>query len=137
MFKERLKSGCAYEKRQVESKHALLSTLAITIPVAWQLLALRGIERSHPDAPANLVLTARQITVLRACAKDKYKIDLPVSPNVRDVLRMIARFGGYLTWNRRPGWMVLARGMNKLRDYEHGWRMAVEAMKRGDLPQDW
>lgn len=132
-----IKSGCAYEKRQVESKHALLSTLAITIPVAWQLLALRGLERSHPDAHANLVLTARQITVLRACAKDKYKLDLPAEPTVREVLRVIARFGGYLTWNRRPGWMVLARGMNKLRDYEHGWRMAVEAMKRGDLPQDW
>ncbi len=135
-FFKAIKSGCAYEKRQVESKHALLSTLAITLPVAWQLLCLRGLERSHPDAPASVVLTARQITVLRACAKDKYKVDLPASPLVRDVLRMVARFGGFLTWNRQPGWMVLARGMNKLRDYEHGWRMAVDAMKRGVLDQD-
>jgi hypothetical protein len=41
-----LKTGCAYEKRQLESRQSLLNALAIFAPVAWLLLRLRRLARS-------------------------------------------------------------------------------------------
>ena len=40
-FFKAIKTGCAYEARQLESAHARLIALALCIPVAWQMVALR------------------------------------------------------------------------------------------------
>ena len=53
-----LKTGCAYEKRQLESLDTLLVALALLAPIAWQLLLLRHVARALPDAPARVALTA-------------------------------------------------------------------------------
>jgi hypothetical protein len=45
-----LKTGCAYESRQFESRHALLNILALTLPVACEVLALRSRTRDCLDA---------------------------------------------------------------------------------------
>jgi hypothetical protein len=45
-----LKTGCAYESRQFESRHALLNILALKLPVACEPLALRSRTRDRPDA---------------------------------------------------------------------------------------
>ena len=66
-----LKTGCAYEKRQLESSDSLLNALAIFIPIAWKLLQLRSLARSAPDAPADAVLTPLQLSVLRTTTKAK------------------------------------------------------------------
>lgn len=47
-----LKTGCAIEKRQLESKHALVNALAVLIPIAWRLLRLRALARENASAPA-------------------------------------------------------------------------------------
>lgn len=52
-----LKTGCAYEKSQLETLHALLNLLAIQAVVAWQLLRLRTIARDDPQRPATHVLS--------------------------------------------------------------------------------
>ena len=47
-----LKTGCQIEKRQMESYGALRIALALFLPIAVRLLALRDAARSEPDAPA-------------------------------------------------------------------------------------
>jgi hypothetical protein len=42
-----IKSGCAYEKRQLESFETLINALAIFIPIAWRLLLLRTLARKY------------------------------------------------------------------------------------------
>ncbi len=117
-----LKTGCAYEKRQLESLDTLLVALALLAPIAWQLLLLRHLARALPDAPARVALTARQIRVLRAVGGT-----LPQRPTTRDALRAVARLGGHLRQNGEPGWLVLGRGMQKLLRMEAGWAAAEQA----------
>ena len=117
-----LKTGCAYEKRQLESLDTLLVALALLAPIAWQLLLLRHLARALPDAPARVALTARQIRVLRAVGGT-----LPQRPTTRDALRAVARLGGHLRQNGEPGWLVLGRGMQKLLRMEAGWAAVEQA----------
>lgn len=118
-----LKTGCAYEKRQLESSDSLLNALAIFIPIAWKLLQLRSLARSEPDAPADAVLTPLQLSVLRTTTKAK----LSPQPTVREAMLAVASLGGHLKRNGDPGWQVLGRGLEKLLAYEEGWRAATQA----------
>jgi hypothetical protein len=124
-FFKAIKTGCRYEDLQLETARALLLALPIYAAVAWRLLRLRWMDRHAPDAPASHVLTQAQLAVLRAKRKRDGK-PLPLSPTVRDVLTAIARLGGHLPQNGRPGWQVLGRGMDKLLDMELGWLAAME-----------
>jgi hypothetical protein len=124
-FFKALKTGCALEARQLESREALLRILAIFLPIAWQLLLLRHVSRTMPDAPATVVLTETQVNVLAACGT----IALSTAPTVREALLAVARLGGHIENNGNPGWLTLARGMAKLRNYVIGWaaRDALQA----------
>jgi len=120
-----LKTGCQYEKRQLESAQSLLNALAILAPVAWRLLLLRHLARAPKRAPASDALTAKQLEVLRAVAKRP----LPRNPSARDAMLAVAALGGHLKNNGDPGWLVLGRGMHDLLLLELGWRAREQAEK--------
>jgi len=122
-----LKSGCSYEKRQLESYHALRNALAFFVPTAWRLLLLRTEARSRPDAPAETVLTQDQLEVLRASNRTK----LPPSPTTHDAWLAIAILGGHLRRNGDPGWMVLGRGLQKLDILTAGWCLRKSSERCG------
>jgi hypothetical protein len=122
-FFKALKTGCAYEQRQLESLDTLLVALGLLVPIAWQLLLLRHLARDLPDAPAAVVLTRRQLQLLRASSRGR----LSPTATVVDALRLIARLGGHLKQNGEPGWLVLSRGMQTLRSMEAGWIAATGA----------
>lgn len=115
-----LKTGCAYEKRQVEDLHGLLNVLALYAPIAWQLLLLRSEARREPDRPAHAVLTETQVEVLRVFAKKP----LPQTPTVRDAWLAIAALGGHIKRNGEPGWQTLGRGYDRLLTLVQGWSAA-------------
>ena len=115
-----LKSGCAYQKRQLESKPRLLNALAILAPIAWALLRLRHLSRQKPDAPAAAVITHRQTKILRRMpATKEMKLD-----TVRDALLAVARLGGHLKHNGDPGWRAITDGFHELLKAELGYRLA-------------
>jgi hypothetical protein len=91
-FNAALKTGCAYEARQFESRQALLTMLALSLPIACELLWLRSRARSDPSAPATDVLTLRQIVVLRQLGSRP----LTPNPTARDALLAVAALGGHL-----------------------------------------
>ena len=122
-----LKTGCAYEKRQLESLETLLVALALLAPIAWQLLLMRHLARDVPETRATVALTARQIAILRATPGGAI---LGTTPSIRDALLVVARLGGHLRQNGEPGWLVLTRGMQKLRDRETGWVAAERARRK-------
>jgi hypothetical protein len=121
-----LKTGCAYEKRQLESLDTLLVALALLAPIAWQLLLLRHLARVLPAAPAHVVLTPRQLLVLRASPGGA---TLSPQPTTKEALRAVARLGGHLRQNGEPGWLVLGRGLQKLLQREAGWAAAEQARR--------
>jgi Transposase DNA-binding/Transposase DDE domain len=115
-----LKTGCAYESRQLEDFNSLVNVLAVFAPIACTLLDLRSEARRTPDAPAELVLSKTQIEVLRALGRVK----LPEAPTQRDVLLAVAALGGHIKWNGDPGWLTLARGYADLLMLTSGWEAA-------------
>ena len=127
-FFKALKTGCAYEKRQLESLQTLLVALALLAPVAWQLLLLRHLVQTAPESPATAVFTARQLDVLRASSTRT-----PLGPRltIAEALLALARLGGHLRQNGSPGWLVLGRGLQKLALMESGW-IAAQQAKRCD-----
>lgn len=112
-----LKTGCAFEKRQLESYPALLKALAVLAPIAWRLLLIRNLERSEPEAPATEAITKRQVEILKEISKRP----LSESPTIKETLLAIAALGGHLKNNGPPGWQILGRGYNELLSIERGW----------------
>lgn len=125
-FFKALKTGCAFEKRQLESFHALMNALSLFCVIAWRLLLLRTMARDNPSARAEDALTARQVRLLRALpAVDEARfrrVKLPSRATAKDVLLAVAGLGGHLTKNGFPGWEVLNRGYEALLLLELGWR---------------
>jgi len=125
-FFKAVKTGCAYEQRQLESYHALDNALATFLPIAWRLLVLRTMARAEPDLPATLALTSGQIAILRAVGRTK----LPLRPTLRNALLAVAALGGHLKNNGEPGWQVLWRGMRQLLAMELAWNASAAAHRR-------
>jgi len=125
-FFKALKTGCAYEQRQLESLETLLVALALLAPVAWQLLALRHLARTAPKESAHAVLSVRQLQLLRTV---RAGAALAHTVSIRDALLALARLGGHLKQNGEPGWRVLGRGMQKLLLMETGWAAAEHARR--------
>ena len=113
-----LKTGCAMEKRQLETLDALLNALGLFIPIAWNLLRLRVLSRQ--EQPASKVLNPTQLKVLRASSKK----ELPEHLSVRDAMLAVAKLGGHLKRNGDPGWITLGRGFERLLILEEGWKLA-------------
>jgi Transposase DNA-binding/Transposase DDE domain len=130
-FFKALKTGCSIEKRQLTDYEALLRALALFIPVAWHLLALRTAAHAERPVGASSLLSELQLTVLRALVLEK-KIHLPEAPTVREVLWAIAAAGGHLKRNGDPGWLTIGRGYDKLRIAEVGWTLAAAQFQRSD-----
>jgi hypothetical protein len=122
-FFKALKTGCAFESRQLESLHALQNALASSLPIAWRLLHLRTLATTDSRASAPRVLDEDELAVLRAKARRA----LPPRPTVRDVYLAIASLGGHLKHNGDPGWTTLARGLETLIALTDGYRLAKNA----------
>lgn len=120
-----LKTGCAYEKRQLESVRALLNALAVLAPIAWRLLVLRRIAREHADTPASAALSPIQLKCLRFAYRKRRKRELPKKPTVRDAMLAVAALGGHIANNGDPGWQVLGRGFDTLLTIVEGYLLAA------------
>ena len=131
-FFKALKTGCALEKRQLESYQSLTNAMAVFVPIAWQLLLLRNVSRTEPEAPATAALTPTQVQVLRVFVP---KAKLSETPNVRQALLAVATLGGHLKNNGEPGWLVLGRGLEELLLLERGWTAALSLQRRKKLDQ--
>lgn len=112
-----LKTGCVVQERRLESLDALTTMLALSLPIAVELLALRALARTEPSAPAELVLGKQALAALRHISHRP----LPGNPTVQDALWCIAGLGGHIKNNGPAGWQVLQRGMEKFVAFAAGW----------------
>jgi hypothetical protein len=112
-----LKTGCVVQERRLESLDALTTMLALSLPIAVELLALRTLARADSTSPATTVLTTQQLAALRHLSHRP----LPATPTVQDALWCIAGLGGHIKNNGSPGWQVLQRGMEKFMAFAAGW----------------
>ncbi len=104
-----LKTGCSYERRQLETRGALLNALALFTPIAVGLLRLRSIARMKTQATASDVLSPHQLQALRYLS-DKFRAEK--SATAEKAFDASAALGGHLPQNGNPGWQVLWKGFS-------------------------
>ncbi|HEY9155793.1 MAG TPA: IS4 family transposase [Opitutaceae bacterium] len=126
-FFKALKTGCAFEKRQLESFHALSNALAVFAIVAWRMLLTRAVTRTYPNGAATTVLAPTELQLIR------HRLKLPKLPTTpKEALYAVARLGGHLKRNGDPGWLTLGRGFEKLLFLQAGWNAALAHFSLGD-----
>lgn len=113
-FFKALKSGCAIEKRQLESIRSVTNALAVSLPIAWILLRLRHLSRDQPDRPAATLLSPLMLTCLRVLVLERTRHQLPARPTCKQLTWAVAALGGHIKNNGEPGLIVLGRGLAKL-----------------------
>jgi hypothetical protein len=127
-----LKTGCALEKRQLESFESLRNAAATLLPIAWRLLRLRSQAADDPEALASTLLDAVELKVLRARSRHP----LPPKPTRREAVLAIAALGGHLKRNGEPGWQTLGAGLQKLLTLAEGYRLARPARRKAKTGVD-
>ena len=119
-FFKALKTGCAFDERQLGDYEGLINALAVFVPIACRLLALRSAAHHDADGPATRVLEPDEIEVLRVLGRRP----LPQNPTTRDALLAVAALGGHIKWAPDPGWLTISRGFTELALLTRGWRAA-------------
>jgi hypothetical protein len=120
-----LKNGCQVEALQLGAIERLERALALYLVVAWRIAWLMRTGRSCPDLEADLFFDADEIRSAYLLTDLKQ----PDKPRLAEVLRLIARLGGFLArkGDGQPGakaiWLglkevhVAARTLKKLRAF--------------------
>ncbi|MFT6629839.1 MAG: hypothetical protein ACJA1R_003122 [Flavobacteriales bacterium] len=119
-FSKAIKTGCSFEKRQSELAGALLNVLALTLPIAWQLLWIRHQASHTHERRAEDLFKPDILALLRHLTPRHAWGDDP--PTVTDVYWAIARIGGHTRRNTHSGWLVLGRGLEDFWKYLEGAR---------------
>lgn len=119
-----LKSGCEFEKRQLDTADRLEKCLAIDIVVAWRILFMVKIGREHPNLPCTTLFENDEWQALY-CYVNK-TTDIPEHiPSLQETVRMVAKLGGFMGRNcdGDPGVTVLWRGLHRLNDITQSFRI--------------
>jgi hypothetical protein len=122
LFHKILKSGCAVEKRQLETAGGLMCCLVLDSIIAWRVLFLTMLGRSLPDLPCTALFEEEEWKSLY-CFVHKTKRP-PASPmTLGEATLMVGRLGGFLGRKRdgHPGAMVIWRGLQKLWFIRASW----------------
>ena len=117
-----LKSGCKVEDCRLRTAQRLFLFLALHSIIAWRLFWLTYVNRCLPDAPCSAVLAEHEWQALYATIHRTQALPQQL-PTVRQVVRWIARLGGFLGRKRdgEPGVTVIWRGWQRLSDISATW----------------
>ena len=124
-----LKSGCRIERLQLEQVERWARAIVSYSVVAWHVLWLTYLGRNDPEAPGTQVISpaAWHALVVGVAQGDAAHV-----PRVADVLRAVAKLGGYIGRRRDgpPGLKVVWRGWTKLETLLLGWEAAHHDLDR-------
>lgn len=114
-FHKCLKTGCAIEKRQFESPHALKNMIAIMSIHAVRLLRMRHLADNQQDLPVQTILTEQETEVVKILAKKYLKPTDLIDAKAESVLWLVlllGRMGGHQGFRAKglPGWQTIFKG---------------------------
>jgi hypothetical protein len=121
VFHKILKSGCKAEESKLRTAERLVNLISVFCILSWRVFWMTMINRSAPDAPPGIALTATEMELLDRLVNDRGKTFLH-QKTIGTYLTKIARLGGYLAraTDPPPGNMVMWRGLSRLTDIELG-----------------
>lgn len=113
-----LKSGCKFERLQMDKFMTLEKALSLYSIVAWRLLSITYIVRVNPDGWDQEAISDIERTVLERTTGKKMK-------NIRDALLAIASLAGFVSVPSAPmpGVKVIWRGYCILHSLVEGYRL--------------
>lgn len=120
------KEGCRVEALQLGTMERIERALALFLVVAWRIARLMRLGRTLPDLDAALLLEPEEWQAAYILAKKP----LPKKPpRLNEVLRLIARLGGFLGRKRdgEPGVKTIWLGLQRIMDFAAGIKFAREA----------
>lgn len=113
----------------MRNSERLTNFIALCCIVGWRVFWLTMINRAAPEAPACVVLTETELTVLNTVVKPlPRKRDATSNHSVSGAMLKLARLGGYLApaCDPPPGSLVIWRGLSRLADLHLGFLAARE-----------
>jgi hypothetical protein len=112
-----LKNGCKVEELQLGTIDRIERALALYLVVAWRIAHLMRMGRTCPDLDAKLFFDLDEIQAAYLLNKKL----APSAPSLNDVLRMIARAGGFLArkGDGEPGAKTIWEGLRDVRASAH------------------
>lgn len=112
-----LKNGCCVEELQLGTIERIERALALYLVVAWRIAYLMRMGRTCPDMDAKLFFDPDEIQAAYLLNKTL----APPEPRLNEVLRMIARVGGFLARKSdgEPGAKTIWEGLRDVRASAH------------------
>ena len=112
-----LKTGCAFETRQLASAANLERALSLYSVIAWWVLYATLLARLTPDVPCTVLLDLEEWQTLY-CAIHKTTTPPATPPSLGQAVRWVAHLGGFpgRKGDGPPGPLVLWRGLTRLLD---------------------
>jgi hypothetical protein len=107
-----LKNGCQVEELQLGTIERLERALALFLVVAWRVTYLMRLGRTCPDLDARLFFDPDEIRAAYLLTKTPRS----VQPKLNEVLRLVARLGGFLARKSdgEPGAETIWKGLTKV-----------------------
>ena len=130
MFFHVLKNGCRIEALQLGSIEKIERALVLYMVVAWRIARLMRLGRSCPDLDAQLMFEPDEWKAA-FILNQKRPPDTP--PTLNEVVRLVARLGGFLarTGDGEPGVKTIWLGMQRILDFAAGVRFSRELQAAG------
>ena len=130
MFFHVLKNGCRIEALQLGSIEKIERALVLYMIVAWRIARLMRLGRSCPDLDAQLMFEPDEWTAA-FILNQKRPPDTP--PTLNEVVRLVARLGGFLarTGDGEPGVKTIWLGMQRILDFAAGVKFSRELQAAG------
>ena len=121
-----LKSGCRVEALQLGTLERLERALVIYLIIAWRILQMVTWGRDCPDLPCEVVFDSEEWQAAWIVAKRCQPPETP--PTLNEMVRLIARFGGFLgrKSDGHPGPKALWIGLQRVREFAIGIAVAQE-----------
>ena len=130
MFFHVLKNGCRIEALQLGSIEKIERALVLYMIVAWRIARLMRLGRSCPDLDAQLMFEPDEWKAA-FILNQKRPPDTP--PTLNEVVRLVARLGGFLarTGDGEPGVKTIWLGMQRILDFAAGIKFSRELQAAG------
>ena len=107
-----LKNGCQVEELQLGTIERFERALALFLVVAWRVTCLMRLGRTCPDLDAHLFFDPDEIRAAYLLTKTH----TAAQPRLNEVLRLVARLGGFLArkGDGEPGAETIWKGLTKV-----------------------
>ncbi len=129
-----LNSGCAIERRQLETAARLQRCLTLFSVIAWRIVYTTMLARACPEVPCTAILDEDEWQALY-CTVHRTPTPPPTPPAIGEAVRWIARLGGFQgrTGDGAPGIMVMWKGFQHLADLTTMYRIMRPRRKPGHV----